>query len=506
MYRKVPTDLMEGTKRGSLLSLVAVGVMVVLFLMETGAYFSKRTKVDLALDRNTDSRVRLNFNITMMDLKCDFATIDVVSVLGTTQNVSEHITKWDVDAEGIRQRYKGRNKDQADLQLFDESVTHSLEELYADGEEAINLDEHTLEYAKNEQEYLFVDFFASWCSHCQMLAPTWETLAKVMAATAEGIIDSRDHDYTDEEYEHAKKVELPVMIGKIDCVKHQDLCWKNGIMAYPTLRLFVDGEIWKGGDYRGHRTVVDMTDYLQQVEDAHKAELDPDGTRNVQLAHRAAQKRIGEVEEEENEFATRVRQHKQRMKHAWVDVDHPGCQLVGHLLLDRAPGNFHIKARSPHFDIDPRMTNLSHEIQQLNFGEPLGIKMVQNGKVHVSPEVLKKISPMDGNVYMTSSLHEAYHHYLKVVTTNVDGLRFGQRDLKVYQIIQSSQLSYYREDVVPEAKFIFDLSPISVSYRSTGRHWYDYVTSLFAIIGGTFTVVGMIESTLAALLKKRRRY
>lgn len=38
MYRKVPTDLMEGTKRGSYLSLFAIGTMVTLFLLETRAF------------------------------------------------------------------------------------------------------------------------------------------------------------------------------------------------------------------------------------------------------------------------------------------------------------------------------------------------------------------------------------------------------------------------------------------------------------------------------------
>lgn len=30
----------------------------------------------------------------------------------------------------------------------------------------------------------------------------------------------------------------------------------------------------------------------------------------------------------------------------WKDEDHPGCQLSGYLMVDRVPGNFHIKARS----------------------------------------------------------------------------------------------------------------------------------------------------------------
>ena len=110
-----------------------------------------------------------------------------------------------------------------------------------------------------------------------------------MTDVAEDILHSKDdgRDYTEEDYEHAKKVHLPVMVAKIDCVSHKALCMQQGIMGYPTLRLFVNGERWKGGDYRGDRTVVKMTDWLQQVEDAHKSELENAGEKNVALAHKS---------------------------------------------------------------------------------------------------------------------------------------------------------------------------------------------------------------------------
>jgi hypothetical protein len=121
--------------------------------------------------------------------------------------------------------------------------------------------------------------------------------------------------------------------------------------------------------------------------------------------------------------------------------------------------------------------------------------------------VESKIAPFDGNVYPTYNLHEGYHHYLKLVSTKVEGFRTGYRDVQIYQIIENSQLAYYQEDMVPEAKFVYDLSPISVSYRTSSRHWYDYCTSIMAIIGGVFTVVGMIESSIHATVStvnKRR--
>ena len=158
------------------------------------------------------------------------------------------------------------------------------------------------------------------CSHCRQLHPTWETLAEIMTDVAEKIVGQRKQDYSEEELEHAKKVELPVMIAKVDCVDHAEFCRKQRIMAYPTLRLFVDGERWKGGDYRGHRTVVDFTDYLQQIEgrtcgstgffallftfpnyscvflfatflnvcikDSHKTDSQSDKDKNVELAHK----------------------------------------------------------------------------------------------------------------------------------------------------------------------------------------------------------------------------
>ena len=78
--------------------------------------------------------------------------------------------------------------------------------------------------------------------------------------------------------------------------------------------------------------------------------------------------------------------------------------------------------------------------------------------------------------------------YIKLVSTNS----------RYYQVLQNSQLSYYPSDTVPEAKFILDISPIAVRYSKRRRPWYDYLTSVLAIVGGTFTVVGMLDSIFQA--------
>lgn len=68
------------------------------------------------------------------------------------------------------------------------------------------------------------------------------------------------------------------------------------------------------------------------------------------------------------------------------------------------------------------------------------------------------------------------------------------------QNTQSSVMTYGVEEV-PEARFNYDVSPMSVIVKKTGRRWYEFVTSLFGILGGTFTVVGLVDSTLHRLLK-----
>ena len=151
------------------------------------------------------------------------------------------------------------------------------------------------------------------------------------------------------------------------------------------------------------------------------------------------------------------------------------------------------------------MTNVSHQIHHLSIGEPFAERMMEGNNI-IPSHVRNKLKPMNGNVYVTQELHEAYHHYLKIVTTSVEGLQRGTRQFKAYQILQNSQLSYYRSDVVPEAKFMYDLSPIAVSYTWESKTWYDYITSVMAIIGGTFTVVGMLESTMATVATGRRRF
>jgi thiol-disulfide isomerase/thioredoxin len=425
----------------------------------------------------------------MMDLRCDYVEVDVVSVLGNNQNVTKQIKKYPIDANGVLNYFSARNIRQNDVELMlhDELVFKSLEELNESGEEAVSLDEKTLEYALHESPLLFVDFFASWCSHCQMLAPTWEVFAKVMNDATNELLEEAQDGYDEKEFVEAEALPVPVVIGKVDCVTYHALCMKNEIMAYPTLRLYVNGKPFEYGDYRGHRTVTDFIQFLKEAE----ATLGTEGLLSMERINAALETHLDISPEEKHwaEALERTRHHHQ--KEEWDPQSHPGCQIAGSILLHRVPGNFYIQAYSPHHDLVPHKTNVSHEIHHLDFSPADDDQRITRHDVFPKGFTLAA-HPLNGNVYVTRELHEAYHHYIKLVTTND----------RFFQVLQSTQLASYEKDEVPEAKFIIDLSPIAVRYRKDSRHWYDYITSLMAIVGGTFTVVGFVEAGVRQASKR----
>lgn len=293
------------------------------------------------------------------------------------------------------------------------------------------------------------------------------------------LIEDAEEGYDETELREAEKLAAPVLIAKVDCVQHHQLCTANQIMAYPTLRLFVKGDPMENGDYKGQRTVMDLIQYLKEAEKT----LGREGKLSMANINSALEKHL-EITVEEKKWAEaleRTRHHQHKAE--WNPEFHPGCQISGSILLHRVPGNFYIQAFSPHHNLVPHMTNVSHEIHQLEFSPAEDDQRITRHDVFPK-DFSFSTHPFDGNVYVTRNLHEAYHHYIKLITTND----------RFFQVLQSTQLAVYEKDEIPEAKFIIDLSPIAVRYRRESRHWYDYITSVMAIVGGTFTVVGFVEA------------
>lgn len=141
------------------MSIAAITVMAVLFFSETIAFARTSMGTAITLDENDQPQIRLNFNITLMDLHCDFVSVDVWDTLGTNrQNVTKNIEKWQLDEEGQRRIFSGRNREQKEV--VHEEHEESLEELHEDGEQAVELTPDNFQEFLKEHEMAFIDMYA----------------------------------------------------------------------------------------------------------------------------------------------------------------------------------------------------------------------------------------------------------------------------------------------------------------------------------------------------------
>jgi protein disulfide-isomerase-like protein len=440
--------LQDATLRGATLSICAFISMILLAVIETTAYLETDFSTSIIMDQNPNSQMRVNFNITMHDLSCDFATIDLFDMIGTNrQNITSTVEKWQLDDDGRRRMYQGRNRDQMTLD-HDNHLHPELHVLHENGVHAPEITKNEWSDFVAQNEFVFVDFYAPWCIWCQRLAPTWEKFA-----------------------EDVEEAQLPIAIAKVNCVTEGELCRDQRIMAFPSMRFFKEGQPVNAADYRADRTVDALMEFA---------------------------KRKLELESQYKKWPEARKAHATN----W-NPDHPGCLLVGFLLVNRVPGNFHIEARSKNHNLHASMANLSHTINHLSFGTELTDHQKNFILSHKGVDVPAKFSPLDKTDYITTKPHESFHHYMKVVGTHYDLGRAWSSKLFSYQLLGSNQMMPYSEDGIPEAKFMYDISPMAVLVEKKSRHFYDYITSLLAILGGTFTVVSLIDNSIYFVMKPK---
>ena len=84
----------------------------------------------------------------------------------------------------------------------------------------LNNDNFNKEVLESDQLVL-VDFWATWCGPCQMIAPVVEQIAK----------------------EHSDKLK----VGKVNVDDNQELAIKYGVMSIPTLMFFKAGNLVNTG-------------------------------------------------------------------------------------------------------------------------------------------------------------------------------------------------------------------------------------------------------------------
>uniref|UniRef100_A0A8B9DLU8 protein disulfide-isomerase n=1 Tax=Anser cygnoides TaxID=8845 RepID=A0A8B9DLU8_ANSCY len=103
------------------------------------------------------------------------------------------------------------------------------------------LHEHNFARALSEFRLLLVEFYAPWCGHCQRLAPEFAQAAATLRNGSEA-----------------------VRLGKVDATAQVGLSTEFGINAYPTLKLFRDGNRTHPLAYTGRMDANGIVRWMQR--------------------------------------------------------------------------------------------------------------------------------------------------------------------------------------------------------------------------------------------------
>jgi len=167
-----------------------------------------------------------------------------------------------------------------------------------------------------------------------------------------------------------------------------------------------------------------------------------------------------------------------------------GCQIYGYLEVNRVGGSFHIapgKSFSLNHihvhDVQPFSTsdfNVTHTVRHLSFGR----------------NVPGKTDPMDGTMGVAEKGSEMFQYYIKIVPTTfqrADGSTFVTNQFSVTR--HSKVISVMGGDGsgMPGVFFTYEMAPVMVKYQEKEKSFGHFASGLCAIIGGVFTVAGIID-------------
>eukprot|EP00250_Pteridium_aquilinum_P028212 c36775_g1_i1 orf=195-1649(+) len=461
-YRKIPRDLTEATLSGAGLSIVAALFMILLFGMELNNYLNVATTTSIVLDGSKDGDfLRIDFNMSFPALSCEFASVDVSDVLGTNRfNITKTVRKFPIDPKLNQVGPQFHPGPLPNPVSHGDEDHDSLEEL---GEGATVVTEDNFDSLAAAFPIFVVNFYAPWCYWSNRLKPSWEKAAITISERYNPEVDGR------------------ILMGKVDCTVHQNLCRKHHIQGYPSIRIFRKGHDIRGEEhghhdhesYYGERDTNSLVAAMEAlVAPVAKLALDS-GAHNLSSASNGTVKRP----------APRA----------------GGCRIEGFVKVKKVPGNLMISARSGSHSFDVSTMNMTHYVSDFSFGRKLSWKMLKE-VTRLTPQLVSPGDHLPVRVYVSEHENITHEHYLQVVKTEVISSR-GRPESLLEKYDYTVHSNVVQTTDIPTAKFHYELSPMQVLVKETPKSFAHFITNVCAIIGGVFTVAGILDSVLHGAIR-----
>ncbi|KAG6392073.1 hypothetical protein SASPL_146281 [Salvia splendens] len=502
-YRKIPRDLTEASLSGAGLSILAAFSMIFLFGMEFNDYMRVSTSTSIVVDKSSDADfLKISFNMRVWSLlnlltvaisalsfvlsfsyflphlsygdnflniivAFQHCLVNLLRLMSVTSwahicflnrlNITKTIRKYSIDS---RLNPTGLEFHSGPVT---KAVKHDEETDEEHGEDYLCTSDSPDSHDRHA--VLVVNFYAPWCAWSNRLKPSWEKAAKIIRERCQ--IDGR------------------ILMGKVDCTEAADLCKRNHIQGYPSIRIFR-----KGTDVR--------EDHGHHEHESYYGDRDTDSLVKVRMLLTLPGKMVEDIvapislqsQGASNNIATEIKDDAKRPA-----PSAGGCRIEGFVRVKKVPGNLIISAHSVSHSFEASQMNMSHVISQFSFGKKITPRVMSDFK-RLLPHFGGSHDRLNGLSYITnpsdSNANVTIEHYLQLVKIEV--MTKSYRLVEEYEYTAHSSLIHSPQ--VPVAKFHFEPSPMQVLITENTKSFSHFITNVCAIIGGVFTVAGILDSVL----------
>ncbi|XP_054168482.1 endoplasmic reticulum-Golgi intermediate compartment protein 1-like isoform X2 [Oppia nitens] len=161
-----------------------------------------------------------------------------------------------------------------------------------------------------------------------------------------------------------------------------------------------------------------------------------------------------------------------------------GCRFESRFQINRVAGNFHVSTHSAHKQ--PESIDMTHLIHEISFGDEM-----QYFDINANFNPLKSMDKTKAEAI------ESHEYHIKIVPTIYDDLSGNYANGFQYTYAYKSHIAFTHHGIgMPAIWFRYDLTPITVKYTRKRKPLYSFLTMICAIIGGTFSVAGIIDSII----------
>jgi len=441
-FRSLPKELTEATVYGGWFSVASLITITLLFCSELHDFITPAETTLIKMQQFDKETLFIHFDVTMHAIDCDHTNLLVYDAF---REAEMEVKSSQITRTPVAGNGTLLHSQSVTKTHLDPPLVNKFQKTELDWDwdvsSKIISSGVNFEDVIKGHDFTFINFYADWCSHCKVFSKVWNA--------AEEQTDKK-------EFKDADGNVLKVKMLRLNCVEFSKQCSKLAIRYYPTVRMYSPNG--KYTVFEGKRTIEDLTEYINQI--------------SKKSHHRMSS---------EQQVSNRV----------------AGCRMTGSVEILRVPSEFHFQVKAHDKSLVASLTNVSHEVHKLVFADS---KVDEWNRMYrrLPREMAINMNPLGGKSFISTRSNESPQHFFQVVTTEY----YGEL---LYQVTAQSHLKEEDRHAVPKAKFSYTISPMTVEVSYQRKPFYQFLTSVCALLGGAYTIIRVLYGATDFVAKKYKR-